>query len=188
MKKINAFTLAEAVAVLVLLGVVFAITIPSAINNANIKSRQLKLKKAVADYQKIVENIVVENDIPRDELSFKNQVSCLLIRQYYKSVQTLDAEDKGCKFLSVNEIYWDFTDVTAPIVAFNPDYFTSEKALSDENTAFKMHAAFSDGGIRVNDLGYEKEHGTDADYKNVSKIDCFMNNKTCKRSDFKKGK
>ena len=179
----SAFTLAEAISVLVLLGVVFAITVPSAINNANIKSRQLKLKKAVADYQKLVENLVVTNDIPRTTASFNAELlkdNCTLIRQNYKVASTIG--DSGCKFLSVNEIYWDFTNPSEPIVAFNPDYFNESNAKSENNTAFIMSTKFtSDGSIRVNDLGYEKGLGKSDSYWNIAKIDCFTNNKTCKK-------
>ena len=188
MEMKNAFTLAEAIAVLVLMGVVFAITVPSAISNAAVKSRQLKLKRAMSIYQQAVENMIVENDIPRTKTAFEqfaNDDDCLEIRKYFRNVSTID--DNGCKFLSVNEIYWDFTNgATKPIVAFNKDYFNKDTAESDANTAFIMSTKFSnDGGIRVNDLGYEKENNDNDAYMNIAKMDCFINNRSCRRSDFK---
>ena len=188
MHKFTAFTLAEVTAVLVLLGVVIAITVPGAINNANTKSRQLKVKKAASVYQQAIEYMIIENDIPREKSYFNNWAisdNCTPIRQYFKVVSTIG--DDGCKFLSANDIFWDFKTfgATKPIIAFNKNYFTKDIAESEENTAFIMSVNFSnDGGIRINDIGFEKNNGTKDDYWNVSKIDCFINNKTCKKSDF----
>ena len=192
MKRINAFTLAEAIAVLVLLGVVFAITVPSAISNAAVKSRRLKVKRAMTIYQQLVENMVVENDLPRNTYSFESfakdsggNSNCLQIRQYMKTAATIGSN--GCKFLSVNDIYWDFTyGATKPIIAFNQEYLTKDLAEADDNnTTFMMSTKFSsDGGIRVNDLGYEQGLGKSDDYWHVAKMDCFINNKTCEKKNF----
>jgi len=63
MKKYLAFTLAEIIVVLTLLGTVAAITIPSALNNVSKKSNVTKIKKAYAMYDKFIQSFIVINNI-----------------------------------------------------------------------------------------------------------------------------
>ncbi|MBQ7450680.1 hypothetical protein IJS77_04620 [bacterium] len=190
-KKIKAFTLAEAIATLVLLGVVVALTVPAALNNASVRSNRLKLQKAATVYQQAIESMIVENELPRDEDvidQFAAENDCQAVREYFRVSSTVG--DNPCRFLSVNEIYWDFgsTDdysLTSPLVSFNENNFNKNSAESDEYTAFIMTTSISDdGGIHVNDVGYEENSGSEK-YWHAKKIACFMNKERCKGEDYK---
>lgn len=185
MKNRYAFTLAEIMAVLVLLGVVMVITVPSALSNALTKSRRLKIKRAVSVYQQVVESMVIENDLPRSEAyidRITKENNCKFIREYFKISDTVNT---GCKFKSVNNIWWDFQNgLTHGIVSFDEKDLNESVAESDVYNAFIFVTNFApDGGIRVNDIGYEKD-SNNGDYWHVMKQDCFMNSKKCKASDY----
>ena len=58
----NAFTLVETLITLTILGVVAAITIPYLIQKYIETTNRVKVKKAMAAYEKVINDIVVEND------------------------------------------------------------------------------------------------------------------------------
>ena len=65
-KKKAAFTLAETLIVLVILGVVAAITIPALVRNQMEAQNRTRIKKAMTVYDMLINKIVVENNLKDD--------------------------------------------------------------------------------------------------------------------------
>ena len=62
-EKNAAFTLAETLITLTILGVVAAITVPALINRQMEAANKTKLKKAMAAYEKALNQMIIDNDI-----------------------------------------------------------------------------------------------------------------------------
>ena len=151
LKEKRAFTLAEVLITLSILGVVAAITIPSAIIQQSEKANKTKIKKAMAAYEKVINQMVVENDLWSTSAlqTWANANTCANSTQYFKKV-----EGTNCKFRTADGVWWDITDITEPIVAFNSDDCTSDKPGYGENKAFRFISSIDSNNIvRVNDMG-----------------------------------
>ena len=90
LKSFKAFTLAEAIVVLAILGIVAAITIPATINRHQESANRAKLKKALANYETVMNSIVVENVLKSDAnvTGYANAVAnCENTRKYFKQIK-----------------------------------------------------------------------------------------------------
>ena len=191
MQKIKtAFSLAEITAVLVFLGIVIALVLPGAYNNAVIKSNRLKLRKASSVYQQLVERIIVENDLPRSAQyldSFATADNCRIIRVYFRVESKVS---KTCRFKTKSGLNWDFNPdsgygLTKALISFDDKYLNGNEAESDNYNAFFMTSSFSnDGALHINDTGYEEKLKSD-NFWYTKKIDCFINGKVCKAEDYR---
>ena len=61
--KKNAFTLAEILSVLIILGVVAAITIPTTLKRTTDRQNRTRLAKAVSAYDSLIQKVTIENNI-----------------------------------------------------------------------------------------------------------------------------
>ena len=91
MKKIrkNAFTLAETLVTVVILGIVAAIVVPNLINRQVENANRTRVKKAMAAYEKAINFIILENDIKSTEelKEFGEEETCKFSKSYFKTVQ-----------------------------------------------------------------------------------------------------
>ena len=107
MKK-SGFTLAEAISVLVLLGTVAAITIPSVWHNVRVSADRTRLKKAMALYDSVIRTFTTENRITTiDKLNRDGSAnSCEGIRRYFKVIDG----NGSCQFKTVEGVWWDMSN------------------------------------------------------------------------------
>ena len=178
----NAFTMAEALSVLILLGVVAAITIPATVNRMTVNQNRAKLKKALATYDSAVRLIVSENRIKNkqrldDYISANN---CQNIYRYFKAV-----ESNGCQFKTTDGVWWDVgteangASMSKTLVSFNRRDLTQNNAFNKtEYKAFYFVSDFdTNHSLRIMDLGYFSQTGKSVGIINTAKINAFINNK-----------
>ena len=167
-----AFTLAETMIVLVVLGVVAAITIPALVRNQMDAQNRTRLRKAMTVYDTAINKMVVENNFKSNTAltDWGNGNNCVNTRTYFKSAQ--DGAN-NCIFRVSDGIWWDITDITHPIIGLR------ESDLTDLNssTRFGLVGHFAqDGSLRVNDVAYENAKGQEVDKNALAKLFAFVNN------------
>ena len=96
----KAFTLAEVLITLSILGVVAALTIPSLVNRQNEMAAIVKLKKAISTYESVVEVYMAEEEAT----SF--DVACEKLGNYFKQVTGVGE----CTFTTADGVQWRFGD------------------------------------------------------------------------------
>lgn len=156
-KKV-AFTLAEVLITLTILGVIAAITVPTLISKQNESANRVKLRKAMAVYEKALNDIaVIHNAKTIQAIQDVFGADCANVKQFFKT------EGNGCQFKTSDGVWWDITDPKKVIVAFKQEDLTDENASDFNNKkAFYLVYSIDDGGIiRINDLGYETEQESD---------------------------
>ena len=157
-----AFTLAETIIVVTILGIVAVLTVPALINRHIEATNRTKIKKAMAVYEQALNNMVISNGIKsNDDLydsasAFAPSGDCSKTINYFKVSKKLDENDQ-CKFMTSDRVYWDITDINQPIVALKEEFLTSDEAADPYKTnAFYLIGRFDDNGIlRVDDNYYE---------------------------------
>ena len=118
-KNKNAFTLAETLITLTILGIVAAITIPSLINHYKEVSNRTKVKKAMATYEKALNQMVIDYDIKSD-LALGNAFplnDCSKTSEYFKI-----AEGSDCRFKTSDGIWWDISSIKKPIIILDKKF------------------------------------------------------------------
>ena len=132
-KTKKAFTLAEVLITLSILGVVAALTIPSLVNRQNEMAAITKMKKAISTYESVVEVYMAENEATRfDVLSNvgeEENTACQIISQYFKTTQTVGGYNGGnggalCTFKTADGVVWkiDGNGYAVVIDSLNPRY------------------------------------------------------------------
>ena len=181
-KQQKAFTLAETLITLAILGVVAAITVPMLINKQMEAANRTKVKKAMATYEKALNQMIIENDIKGDVAQL-NDATCSKTKVYFKAVET----QGDCRFKTSDRVWWDITNIENPIIMLKDEYKTTDlntettglKALaqsSENKEVFGMVGRFADGVLRINDNGFESTNGSDAQKAEVAKLYGFINN------------
>ena len=175
MKNKKAFTLAETMIVLVILGVVAAITIPALVRNQIDSQNRTRLRKAMTVYDTAINKMVVENGIKSNDALINefnadhNNNSCAKSRAYFKSTQD-GAND--CTFRASDGVWWNIEDITHPIIAFNENDL-GEADVMNSNKAFRLVGYLDDNGsLRVGDLA----NATGDDKDSLTKLYKFANN------------
>ena len=104
----KAFTLAEVLITLSILGVVAALTIPSLVNRQSEMAAIVKMKKAISQYEQVAEVYMAENE------SQTFDVVCASLGDYFKKVDTIG----DCEFTTADGVVWSFkTDGSHVVVA-----------------------------------------------------------------------
>lgn len=159
----NAFTLAETLITVVILGIVAAILVPNLIKNQVENANRTKVKKAMAAYEKAINYMVIENDLKSTEnlRDFGEEEACKYTSEYFKKVQKGDTD---CVFKTPDKVWWDISDITNPIIILKedqrnnsaPELMALARDLSDK-TVYALLGRYDDiGSLRVNDNGYEQ--------------------------------
>ena len=140
----SGFTLQETLIALTILGVVAAITIPALIQKYIEATNRVKVKKAMAAYEKAVNHMVVENNISGSIKDWANEVAnCANTNKYFKIIN-----GGGCRFQTADKVWWDITDIEHPVIAFNEEDLDTEGAEG----RFVLLAKNEDGILRIDDL------------------------------------
>ena len=154
-----AFTLAETMIVLVVLGIVAAITIPALVNRHVEAERRTKLKKAMTVYDMALNKIVIENNLKSEE-AVENWANangpCINSSDEFKVSENVTENGvvNTCKFKDASGIWWDITNILNPTIGLRASDL-DENANSD--TRFKLLSHFDkNGSLRVDDLAYEQ--------------------------------
>ena len=192
-KFLKAFTLAEVLATVVILGVIAAITIPSTLHRVTERQNKTRVRKAMTTYQTLVEKMIIENNIGRSTEALNqwanNDGNCTNARRYLKGSRD------GCIFRSADGLWYNITNISETIIGFDnhgqpTNVQNNNIALGDENKAFALVTSFDqNGSIRVQDHNYE----TNVNARNggfmregakswaTRKVECYLNNENCNR-------
>jgi len=98
----KAFTLAEVLITLSILGVVAALTIPTLVNRYTDAGAQAKMKKAIRDYENFAAAYMAEN-----EATDLNDLGCANIGQYMKIARQVNG---NCDFVTADGTRFIFQD------------------------------------------------------------------------------
>ena len=180
-RKRAAFTLAETLITLTILGVVAAITVPMLINKQMESANRTKLKKAMAAYEKALNQMIIDYDIKGVITATEGFGigECDISSKYFKAVEILNANN--CRFKTADKVWWDITDIEHPVISLKDQLtdamVTGVKANSDDykddKTLFSMTGEITNGIVRIND---QADTGLTDDAKaNLDKIYAFMN-------------
>ena len=165
--KKKGFTLQETLIALTILGVVAAITIPALINKYIEATNRVKVKKAMAAYEKALNNMVVENGISGSIKSWADEVAnCGNTNKYFKIINGGD-----CRFQTSDKVWWDISDIEHPIISINGEI--DDDTVANGKDVFQMVGEFDGSVLRVNDLA---DSQLSADEKaNLEKLYAAMN-------------
>lgn len=124
----RAFTLAEVLITLSILGVVAALTIPTLVNRQSDLAAQTRIKKAISAYEDVIGIYMAENEATSaaNMMDGGAGAACTNAGDYFKIADTLAADATGCSFTTVDGAAWRFDPATgnATVVdsATNPRY------------------------------------------------------------------
>ena len=206
MKNYKAFTMAETLTVLIIMGVIISITMPSIIRKHSAAVKRIKIKKALTIYDVAIHSMFDEHGFTTKEafLAWANSATahdCANTNPYFKKSEFMKLhnsnEKSGCIFKTTDNIWWDITKIDNPIIIFNEKYLnclngsTNEcsqsylesraKMGTDKDTdVFAMSFQIDEqtGMIHVNDKVYEEEINNNDDNTNyMAKIFNFINDK-----------
>ena len=118
----KAFTLAEVLITLSILGVVAALTIPSLVNRQSEMAAIVKIKKAISQFEQVAEVYMAENEAT----SIKDMVkdaNCTGLADYFKVVKTISANDSKCDFTTADgvEWVWNYNDGAPFVIVYDSD-------------------------------------------------------------------
>ena len=179
----KAFTLAEMIVMLVVLGIIAAITIPAVIKRQIESSNRTKIKKAMNVYDFLINKIVIENQLKSTRALNQYGQGCVNTSVYFK-VKEFSKNNNGdnnlCRFKTNDDIWWDISNIDSPIIALK------EKDLDDENnsTTFNPIAEFDDNGsLRINEMKLYAEETPN--YKRIKKMYDYIAGKKIPESKYK---
>ena len=179
----KAFTLAETLITLAILGVVAAISIPSLMKASLDKANRTKIRKAMSTYEKLMSEIVVENQISDTNTLINAINDCSKYKAYFKSVEN---GDDDCTFKTSDGLWWsvkqaDGAEEAIAIVAFKKDSLLGHPLCGDlatcfnfgrntDEPAFLFAAKFDNNVFRTNEKGA-------LDDNNFERLYNYVNNK-----------
>ena len=180
----KAFTLAETLIALTILGIVAAIVVPSLINRQVENANITKVKKAMSTYEKAMDMMIIKNDLKTTQAlkAYGEEETCKYTREYFKSIQN---GANNCIFKTADKVWWDITDITNPIISLKDEITNSNKAAIRTNAlnydadkvSFALIGRYDDiGTLRIDDNGFEQSQENNDNYKNyMIKLWSFVN-------------
>ena len=159
MKK-YAFTLAEILITLTILGLIGVITIPVLFHKNIERINKVKIRKALSAYENSINKIVVENNLPHTVQALNdfinNNGDCSNAYNYFKV-----AETNNCQFKTSDGLWFDVSEISRTLVSFKEENLTYDKAYDIRfNEAFVFVTDFdTNSSLRVNDFGYANTVG-----------------------------
>ena len=106
----KAFTLAEVLIVLTLLGIVAMLTLPTVIQRSKEAAERTKIRHGMENYDAAILNMTVENGIKSKkalETFGEEGGNCKNTTTYFKK-----SEGAGCRFKTSDGLWWDISDIT----------------------------------------------------------------------------
>ena len=201
-----AFTLAETLITLSILGIVAAITIPALVGRQIENQNRTKLKKAMTMYEKAINNMLIENDLHTEEV-FKawakkdaTENNYQEQRSYFK-ISEESTSNPNCRFKTADRIWWDIcgtndSNIENPIIILDGKYKDTDRseletlAKTEKVDGKKVYVYAlvgrkdaTTGAVRVNDKAYEdlKKNGNYPTY--MEKLYAFLNNRDMAATD-----
>ena len=108
----KAFTLAEVLITLSILGVVAALTIPSLVNRQSDLAAQVKLKKAISNYEDVIGVYMAESE-DADAKNMLTDNNCSKVTDYFKVTEGPTVQDtKYCDFVTADGVAWRIDTTT----------------------------------------------------------------------------
>ena len=171
-----AFTLAETLIVLVILGIVAAITVPALVRNQMDAQNRTRLRKAMTVYDMAINKIVVENQLKSDEAVYQlaPKGDCHFTAQYFKVAENVveNGNQNLCKFRTNDGVWWDISDILRPVVGLRADDLNNQNS----DTRFQLLSHFDkNGALRVDDLAYEQAQNNINNINALGKLFAFIN-------------
>lgn len=153
----KAFTLAEVLVTIAILGVVAAIILSNTVRNVQKNINRSKIKKAMAVYATVIDNIATTQRLytAKDLNNYaNNDGNCTNIKSYFKIAKS----NGKCVFQTFDGVFWNFTKANNVIVAFKEQNLTSAIAYDINNyDAFYFVTSIQDNIVKVNALNYSTE-------------------------------
>ena len=188
-KKQLAFTLAETMIVIVVLGIIATLTIPALVNKNKESVAKTKVRKAMAAYESALNKMIIENDLKSDDTltawAGDADSGCANSTNYFKKVQ-----GDGCIFKTSDGIWWNISDIERPVISFkeinagNEEQITANANNANDKTAFVLVGRFgNDGSLRVDDLAYETANDTNNSKAQVEKLYALLGMKKSSSGD-----
>ena len=132
--KKSAFTLAETMIVVVVLGIIASMTVPTLIARQRETARKTTIKKAMDSYNSVIQQLVINNNLKYFSSALSNWYNnnCSRATEFFKKTAT-DPANPDCRFRASDGLWWDISDITKVVVAFSLDDLNSEKANDVSN-------------------------------------------------------
>ena len=173
--KCAAFTVAEVIMTLSIIGIIATLTIPSIISRNTTNANRIKIKKAMDVYSNTIITMVQENNLKANTEvvdKWAKENNCAKIRMYIKAI---DEGSSPCQFKTADGLWWDVGvngRVTKTIVAFKKENLTKEKAANEETyDAFFLMSQFDDKKrARIFDMQYSNYIGYSVNILNNAKV------------------
>lgn len=161
----KAFTLAETITVLAIIGVIATLTIPNLVLKHQERTNITKIKKAMMTYDMAIKKMLAENtftNIGTFLLWARDNNTCNTAKKYFKIV-----ESDNCFFRTPDGLYWNITNINRPLVSFKPIESIQDALAKSRDKTNKDTFAFwttyvttranmtNNKGLRINDLVYE---------------------------------
>lgn len=136
----KAFSLTENITVLAILGVILVLTVPHMVTSNNAKSRRIAVRKAVTNYQSILNKEILTatgiNTVNDFNIYLKgSDNSCDRIRNRFQ-VKTAN----GCIFITEDGIKWDLTTPSEAFIQLGKDATGTGAINSNNNIASKAYS------------------------------------------------
>lgn len=157
----KAFTMAETLVVVSMLGIVAMLTIPSLYFRHTQSLNRTKVKKSMSNYDSLIRRMKAEHKLSNEDIFntwVRENANCGNTTQYF-----IKNEGNGCIFRTSDDVWWNITDINKPIIAFKHDDLTSANAEDlNSNTAFYFVNSFDNNNrVRINDIEYERQEESD---------------------------
>ena len=181
----RSFTLAETMIVITMIGLIAAVTIPSAIKRHSELVNITKVKNAMKLYSDVINRVIIDYKLNSNaQLSqfaeSEGNIECQNVLKYFKYV-----ERSGCTFRTDDGIWWNVSDFDNPMISVKS--INTEESLaqaqenvtdSDDKTTFYFLASFDeDSKLRVNDLYYYLFFGDENEDEYMIKLWNYIENK-----------
>ncbi len=127
----KAFSLSENLTVLIVLGVIIAITVPNVVKDRTIKNDKIALRKAIVNYQAVLKKELMSSTGMKNTALFSARVNtnnCNNIRMAFNV-----SGHNGCEFTTADGIKWNLNDPQKTIVALKGGEISDDNAANDSN-------------------------------------------------------
>ena len=126
MKNFKAFTLAETLTVLIVIGIIISISMPMIIQKHTESVKRVKIKKAMAMYDSAIHAMYDGQGFLTKQAFLnwaKSEPDCANTKVYFKRAEAMQfhgsEEKSGCVFKTVDGVWWDITNIDNPIIMLN---------------------------------------------------------------------
>ena len=167
MKKLQGFTLIENIVIILVLALVVAIALPQLVTIKSKTTKQLLLRKAITNYQVILNKELLTASGIRTTSDFDEYLSSdtyeAIIDRF--NVKSKECSQDVCKFSTESDVYWNITNPSKVVISLSKSENPTLALASNENNTnvFLIPYEIVNGSIKIlltKDLNYR-----DAAYK-----------------------